>query len=179
MNGDSQYWRSIIRKTTMSLFVTLVMSVCQAYAQPNPVDAYIVEKMKQYRISGLAILVLQNGNIVKKSNYGIANIEFNIPVTDSSVFQIASVTKLFTSSIVMKLVEEGKLSLDQSISEFVDNIPEGWRSITVRHLLNHTSGIRNYFRTKQWVRMRCPGSLNHQRHHRNVSDRTASIRTGV
>jgi len=53
MNGHSQYWRSLIRKTTMSLFVALVMSVCQAYAQPNPVDTYIAEKMKEYRILDL------------------------------------------------------------------------------------------------------------------------------
>jgi CubicO group peptidase (beta-lactamase class C family) len=68
----------------------------------------------------------------------------NVPVRPDTVFQIQSITKTFTSSGVMRLVEEGKIDLDDKITKYLDNLPESWKDVTVRHLLSHTSGIKDF-----------------------------------
>lgn len=74
----------------------------------------------------------------------MANLELNAPVTEETVFEIGSVTKQFTSAALMMLVEEGKVGLDDSIAKHLPQLPSTWRRITVRHLLNHSSGIQEY-----------------------------------
>jgi len=106
--------------------------------------------MADNKIPGLSVLVLKNGNVLNNSNYGLASIEFNIPVSDSTIFQLASVTKIFTSTIIIRLVEDGKLKLDQSVTEYIDSLPKTWDAIKIKNLLNHTSGIKNHFQTKNW-----------------------------
>ena len=129
-------------------FISLV-----SFSQPKPgnqVDNYVREMMVKYKIPGMAIAVVKDSKIVKKSNYGINSIEFHLPVTDSTIFPLASVTKLFTSTVIMKLVEAGKLRLEDPVTKYVDSLPETWNRITIRHLLSHTSGIKNHFQTAKW-----------------------------
>ncbi len=134
----------------MRFLITLFLSItlCSAVNKnQDPVDDYVTQKLKQYKIPGAAIAIIKNGKVVKKKNYGIYSIEFNMPVTDSSIFPLASVTKLFTSSVIMKLIEQGKISLDQPVTDFMDSLPESWKQIKIRHLLSHTSGMVNHFQT--------------------------------
>lgn len=100
--------------------------------------------MKKREIPGLVITVIQNGKATKKSAYGYANLEWNIKTTKETAFEIGSTTKQFTASAIMLLVQDGKLSLDDLISKHLKNTPEHWSNITVRQLLNHTSGIKSY-----------------------------------
>jgi len=80
--------------------------------------------------------------------YGLASVELNVPVTPDSVFELASLTKPFTATAIMLLVEEGKVGLDDKISKYLTNAPETWKDITVRHLLTHTAGLKgNLFPT--------------------------------
>jgi N-acyl-D-aspartate/D-glutamate deacylase/CubicO group peptidase (beta-lactamase class C family) len=81
---------------------------------------------------------------VKSQGYGLANIEHSVPVTDETIFQSGSLGKQFTATAIMLLVEEGKLTLADSLSMFYPDGPPAWRQITVRHLLTHTSGIPDY-----------------------------------
>lgn len=105
------------------------------------VDRFLRQQIRELQIPGLAAAVVQDGRILYMHSYGIANIEWDEPVKKNTTFQIASVTKLFTSTIVMKFMQQGKISLDDRISKYLDNVPASWNDIQVRHLLSHQSGI--------------------------------------
>jgi CubicO group peptidase (beta-lactamase class C family) len=81
---------------------------------------------------------------VKAQGYGLANVEHQVPVKPETIFQSGSLGKQFAATAVMMLVEAGKLALDDPITRYFDAAPAGWRDITVRHLLTHTSGIKDW-----------------------------------
>ncbi|GAB4465285.1 MAG: hypothetical protein OHK0029_35830 [Armatimonadaceae bacterium] len=110
----------------------------------DPVDDLVRAEMEKRQIPGLSLAVVRDGKVIKAQGYGFANLEHRVPADADTVYQLASVTKQFTSAAVMMLVEEGKIKLDGSISEYLPNLPEAWKAVTVRHLLNHTSGIKSY-----------------------------------
>lgn len=96
------------------------------------------------RIPGVALAVCRNGQLIKASGYGLANVELDAKVTPETIFQTGSVGKQFTAMAVMMLVEEGKIGLDDKISNYIPESPEKWSKVTVRNLLTHTSGIADY-----------------------------------
>jgi D-alanyl-D-alanine carboxypeptidase len=113
-------------------------------ADPAQVRELVLAEMAKAHVPGCAVAVVRNGKIVLEEGYGLANLEHSVPVRSDSVFLIGSVTKTFTALMTMMLVEEGKLALDDPIRKHLDDLPEAWQSVQVRHLLNHTSGIRSY-----------------------------------
>jgi D-alanyl-D-alanine carboxypeptidase len=111
---------------------------------PGPrVDAVVREEMARQHIPGVALAVVRHGRVVRTSGYGLANVEHDVPVTADTVFQSGSVGKQFTAAVVLLLADEGRLRLDDPVSQYVD-APERWNGITLRHLLTHTSGIAEY-----------------------------------
>ena len=108
------------------------------------VDEFINTEMRRQRIPGLSIAVIKDGQVVLVKGYGLANVEHQVPVTPATIFQSGSIGKQFTATAVMLLVEEGKLSLDDRIGKYFSDAPQSWKSITVRHLLTHTSGMGDY-----------------------------------
>jgi CubicO group peptidase (beta-lactamase class C family) len=106
-----------------------------------PIDSYIKAEMQRRQIPGLALAIVQNGKIIKLSGYGFANLEHEVKVTPDTVFELASVTKQFTATAIMLLVEEGKVKLDDPVPSHLPRAPDTWKTITVRHLLTHTSGL--------------------------------------
>ena len=110
-------------------------------APTEKIDAYITQQMQARRIPGVAVAVVENGQVTLKKAYGIANLETDTPVKTNSVFELASITKQFTATAIMMLVEEGKVKLDDLISAYIERTPESWRRITVKHLLTHTAGL--------------------------------------
>jgi CubicO group peptidase (beta-lactamase class C family) len=92
---------------------------------------------------GCAVGASQNGKTVYEAGYGAANLEDGVPITPASIFHAASVSKQFTATAVMLLVREGKLSLDADVRTYLPELPDYGHRITVRHLLTHTSGIRD------------------------------------
>lgn len=110
----------------------------------DKIDAIVQQAIKARNLPGVSVAVVHEGMVVHAKGYGYANLELGAPATEESVYLIGSVTKPFTSMAIMKLVEEGALSLDDPISKFFDDIPEGWSEVTVTHLLQHTSGIKSY-----------------------------------
>jgi len=95
---------------------------------------------------GAAVAVMQDGAIIHERGYGLAQLEYSIPITPSTVFHVASVSKQFTAYAVAMLAQEGKLSLDDDIRIHLPDLPDFGASITIRHLIHHTSGLRD-----QWV----------------------------
>ena len=108
------------------------------------IDRYVEGEMRRYKIPGISLAVLRNGKISLLKSYGLANVELNIPVKPETIFQSGSIGKQFTAAAVMILVQEGKISLDDKISKYLRNTPEAWKDITIRSLLNHTSGLGDY-----------------------------------
>lgn len=106
-------------------------------------DEYLNHELKVERFMG-SVLVAKSNNIVFIKGYGLANREHEIPNRPHTKFRIGSITKQFTAICILKLQEEGKLNLNDPVSKFVENSPEHWSKVTIRHLLNHSSGIPSY-----------------------------------
>lgn len=94
-------------------------------------------------IAGASVIVFQKGKKLLDKSYGYANLELAVQMPDNASFEIGSVTKQFTSAAILKLVEEGKLSLDDDFTKYLDFDTKG-RTISINMLLNHTSGIPSY-----------------------------------
>ena len=93
---------------------------------------------------GAAVAVLRDGEVLHCKGYGLANVEWGVPITPDTVFHIASLTKQFTATAIMMLKERGLLSLEAPLEAYLPEFPTQRGRITVRHLLNHTSGIKTY-----------------------------------
>lgn len=116
-------------------------------AQPalgDKIDQRIKAEMQREKIPGLALAVVKDGKILKAQGYGLANVELNVPATRETVFEIGSITKQFTATLILQLAQDGKLKLDDKVHQHLPGVPASWHGITLRHLLNHTSGITNY-----------------------------------
>jgi D-alanyl-D-alanine carboxypeptidase len=110
----------------------------------DEIDDYVAGQLKRQNIPGLSLAVVKHGKVVKAKGYGLANLEWNIPATPDTAYQLASVSKQFTATAVMLLAEDGKLQLSDNILKYFPNLPAPWSNITVRHLLTMTSGIKDY-----------------------------------
>lgn len=110
----------------------------------DDVDDLVRAEMRRQRIPGLSLAITRAGVVVKAAGYGLANVELDVAATPDTVFQSGSVGKQFTATAVMMLVEAGRLSLDDPITKHLAGAPGSWRPIRVRHLLSHTSGIKDW-----------------------------------
>src|SRR3954469_10709185 len=99
---------------------------------------------------GAAIIAVKDGQPVLRAGYGLANLELGVPITPDMVFRLASVTKQFTAVAILMLMEQGLLALDDPITRFWPDYPTHDHTITVEHLLTHTSGIRSYTDMSEW-----------------------------
>lgn len=108
------------------------------------IDAFIKTKMKELHIPAVSYAVMQNGEYVSSGVYGLAEVELNVPANEHTLFNVGSVGKTFTATAIMLLEEEGKLSIKDPIGKHLEGIPDRWDNITIEHLLNHTSGIKDY-----------------------------------
>ena len=126
----------------LSLFVFIIVTAASARA--DVVDDRIQAIMAERHIPGAAVAVVKDGRVVRMKGYGVASLEFGVPVTTDTVFEIGSVSKQMTAAGVMLLVQDGKVNLDERVSKYLPNTPEAWKDVTVRHLMTHTSGIKSY-----------------------------------
>jgi CubicO group peptidase (beta-lactamase class C family) len=96
----------------------LAFSAAAAAAHSDAIDDYVRGEMDRRHIPGLSLAVVRNGTVVKLGHYGLADVELNVPVTDDTKFEIASMTKQFTDAAILLLAEEGKLGLDDPVASF-------------------------------------------------------------
>ncbi|OEJ98932.1 serine hydrolase [Flavivirga aquatica] len=128
------------------LFITIsLLSINQIDAQnlEENIDALIRSTYKTNE-PGASILIAKNGKTIYKKAFGLANLELNVPMTSDHVFEIGSITKQFTAVSILMLEEQGKLNLTDNITKFIPDYPTQGKTITIHHLLNHTSGIKSY-----------------------------------
>lgn len=117
------------------------------------VDAVFTE-WDQPGSPGCALAVIHDGQVVYQRGYGIANLDHELPITPDSVFYLASVSKQFVAACIALLQQEGKLSLDDDVRKFVPELPDYGKTITLRHLVHHTSGLRDYLSLMQLAGLR-------------------------
>jgi len=110
-------------------------------ARADPVDTYIRTEMKNQHLPGLALAVIRADKPPMIRTYGESNLELHTPVTQETVFRLASLGKQMLSVGLMLLVNDGKLRLDDPVSRFLPDTPPSWSGITVRQVLNHTAGF--------------------------------------
>ena len=110
----------------------------------DAVDDYVERVRAERKIPGVAVLVMRDGAVERAKGYGFANLEHDVPVTADTLFQSGSVGKQFTAAGILLLAEEGKLGLDDRLARHFPGAPAAWHRMTIRHLLTHTSGIKDY-----------------------------------
>lgn len=128
----------------------VVVSACACASRAAPpsdaevlskVDAIAAEYLQKPSAVGLSIGVARKGQVIVAKGYGLADAEFDVPVDKDTMFRIGSVTKQYTAAAIMRLVEQGKISLDDDLSKYLPDFPMQGNAVTIRQLLNHTSGI--------------------------------------
>jgi len=134
-------------KTRLTLLLLLCSLAAISQIIPASQQAQIDSIFKQYSQAGspgVAVLIVKDGNVVFKKGYGLANLEFDIPISPATVFDIASVSKQFTGFAVSTLIQQGKISPDDDIHKYLPDVPQFNKPITIRNLIHHTSGLRDW-----------------------------------
>ena len=107
------------------------------------VDAAAKQLLSRHT-AGVSVAVARDGRVILARGYGMANVEHSVAVTPDTVFHIASISKNILAAVVLQLVDEGRLRLDDDVTKYVPEAPTGGHHVTVRQLLNHTSGIYSF-----------------------------------
>ncbi len=131
------------QRTTIFVLLILCAPSILAVETPSEKADALLAGVVETNGPGLAVLVAQDGKILFEKSYGLANLEHRVPVLPQTTFRIASITKQFTAAAILKLQEEGKLSVNDKLSNFIPGFPRGG-DVTLRQLLTHTSGIHDY-----------------------------------
>ena len=150
--------KSIIKLRANWLVLVLLFTGLLTFAQDNEnsdiekkID-HIFRYFNDIEKPGAAVAVVSEGEVIFKKGYGSAQLEYGIPVTPSTVFHIASVSKQFTVYSILLLEQQGKLSFDDDIRKHIPEVPDFGTTITLRHLASHTSGMRD-----QWSLLNLAG----------------------
>jgi CubicO group peptidase (beta-lactamase class C family) len=112
--------------------------------QTDAIDQLAQSEMTRQHIPGLEVGIYSRGRILLAKGYGLADVELDVPVKPGTLMQSGSVGKQFVSAAIMMLVEEHKLALDDSITQYFPDAPAIWKSIWIKNLLSHTSGLSEY-----------------------------------
>jgi CubicO group peptidase (beta-lactamase class C family) len=124
------------------IFMLLLVAFHPAgYAQYDSIDLIVKNQIEKRKIPGLQLAIVYKGELVKTGNYGLANVQDSIPVSDKTLFTINSITKAFTGVAILQLMESGKLNISEPVGNYLKEIPEAWKKVTILQLLSHTSGI--------------------------------------
>jgi CubicO group peptidase (beta-lactamase class C family) len=137
--------------TTSAGLLALVLAGCAAAQQTStladstPDDAVrrVFAEWSPTTGPGCAVAASRNGEVIYQAGFGSANLEMDVPITPSSIFHVASISKQFTAAAVMLLARDGQLTLDDDVRRYIPELPDYGHTITIRHLLTHTSGLRD------------------------------------
>jgi CubicO group peptidase (beta-lactamase class C family) len=146
-----------IKVTTLILAIVLPLFMF-AQNKATEIDKLMQTYNDYGRFNGM-VLVAENGKVIFNKGYGLANMEWEVPNKPDTKFRLASITKQFTSMLIMQLVEEGKIKLDAKITDYLPEYrKDTGDKVTIHHLLTHTSGIPSYTNSPDW---RGQGQIKH------------------
>jgi len=140
-----------VRRFTLAvLFLLILCGRSTAQTQPQPLPSNVkaqvdkvFEKWDKSDSPGCALGVYRDGQIIYKHGYGMANLNDDVAITPATVFHVASMSKQFTAASIVLLAQQGKLSLDDDVLKYIPELPDFGERITIRHLVHHTSGLRD------------------------------------
>jgi len=135
-----------MKKNLSFLIILISLYSCAQTNQLDKIEAVdnLFKKWNNSSSPGVAIGIIQDGELLYSKGYGLANLEHNIPNSPQIAFNIGSNTKQFTAACIVLLSQQGKLDLNQSLSSIYPDFPEYAKNITIKNLLYHTSGLRDY-----------------------------------
>ena len=130
----------------LSLIFAFIFISASSFSQDlnEQLKVYLNEQGFDKDSPGLSLLIAKDGQTIYKVGLGMADLENNVKVTPNHVFEIGSITKQFTAVSILMLEEQGKLSINDDITKYIKDYPTQGKTITIHHLLNHTSGIKSY-----------------------------------
>jgi CubicO group peptidase (beta-lactamase class C family) len=134
---------SFVKSTLVCILFALFFTPIKAQSLTSKIDA-ILSNQFQSNETGVSALVAKDGKVIYRKAFGKANLELDVNMTSENVFEVGSITKQFTAVAILMLLEEGKLSLEDDITKFIPEYPTNGKTITIHHLLTHTSGIKSY-----------------------------------
>ena len=117
------------------------------------IDAIVQKHMREPGAVGLSVAVGRGAEVTFARGYGRADLEFDVPVNEDTLFRIGSVTKQFTAAAILRLQEKGKLAIDEELTKYLPEFPTQGHVVTLRNLLTHTSGIVNYTNLGPWEKV--------------------------
>jgi len=132
-------------RLAVALLAILAFQICTfAQDRVRQIDELMLSYHKYQQFNG-SVLVAENGKVIYKKGFGLANMEWNIPNEPDTKFRLGSITKQFTATLVLQLVQQGKIKLDGKVSDYLpDYRKDTGARMTIHHLLSHTSGLPNY-----------------------------------
>jgi CubicO group peptidase (beta-lactamase class C family) len=139
-------YQQICKTALLILTIVLITSPHQIFAQDKPqkIDQLLLKYYEYGQLNGSA-LVAENGKVIYKKGFGLANMEWDIPNATDTKFRLASISKQFTAMLILQLVEEGKIKLESKLSDYLPYYrKDTGEKVTIHHLLTHTSGIPSY-----------------------------------
>jgi len=139
------------RVTAFILLSSMICSGAEAAAKPAPaelrllLDAQLEANARQYGIPAQSVLVMHKGKVTYRKQTGLADVESNRSVRADDVYAVYSVSKLFVSTLIYELVDDRRLNLTAPVGRYVANLPAAWREVRIEQLLNHVSGLPDFF----------------------------------
>ncbi|HET8671766.1 MAG TPA: serine hydrolase domain-containing protein, partial [Candidatus Saccharimonadales bacterium] len=124
---------------------------------------------------GCSIAVIQGGRITYGRGYGMASLELSVPIATSSVFNAGSMAKQFTVMSILMLAQKGQLALDDNIRKYIPEVPDFGQPITLRHLISHTSGLRDFLEMLEMSGWRTGGDLTTEKDILNMVSRQRTL----
>lgn len=122
-------------------FIFLFISLSVKAQIHDEIDQFIFKQLTDQKIKAINIGIIENGRITKVKGYGMANVEDKMPASENTAYKIGSLSKQMVATGIMTLIQAGKISLTDNVTLFFKDAPATWSKITIRHLLNHTSGL--------------------------------------
>lgn len=137
-----------IRKRGVLLIVIGIL-IAGCHTNKTDLEQSITNQLKEnaheHGIPAQALLIMHNNSVLYRDSVGFKNLDTSKPISTKDIFPVYSISKIFASTLVMQLIEAGKLRLTDTLSHFIPNLPVSWQNIRVEQLLNHTSGLPEYF----------------------------------
>jgi len=127
-----------------SISLLALSAILISQVRADAVDDLVDRQMKAANIPGMSVLVMKDDKVIKRAAYGKADLEQDLPMTTDHVMESGSIGKTFTATVILQLMEEGKLSLDDKLEKWLDNCPETWKPLTLRQCLLQITGLPDY-----------------------------------
>ena len=136
--------RSSVFFLTLLALLTVTVSASGSADRFAEIEKLVTDARTEFGTPGISVAVVVNDELIWSKGYGLADVENEVPAEANTVYRIASISKPIAATAVMQLVEKGKVNLDDPIQKYVKHFPEKPLTITLRHVMTHTSGIRHY-----------------------------------